>query len=76
MLLSNKEDNGHQNENAGGDEVGRPVSVVTREERRGDGTTGSEIDGGVEPHVDTLDSDGRRLNYDLPGRESLCEGSY
>lgn len=48
-----------------------PITVITGDKCSRDGSTGSEVDGRVEPHVDTLVSDSRIPNDNFARLESL-----
>jgi len=80
-LPSGQQDNGDNTKDTCGNEVGSPITVVTSNERRGDGSTSSDVDSSIEvynpnelhlqkkvkvlAHVDALVSQSRGDENDL-----------
>lgn len=71
VLLSGEQNERDDAEDGGGDEVCYPETVIAGKERRRDGTTRSKVDTGVEPEIDTLDGNGRRLDDGFTGRKNF-----
>ena len=70
-LLADKQDDGGNGEDDGGDEEGDPVTVVTSDERSGDRSGGTQVDRGVEVHVDPLVRQGGADDDGLSGFQNL-----
>jgi len=71
MLLAEEEDDGGDSEDNGREEEGDPVTVIASDERSGDGSGGTQVDGSVEVHVDPLVGQGGADNDSLPRLENL-----